>query len=231
MNNKPNKILFLLFVFLLYINCDTDKFFGYNYDAESLIESAPISGRITNIFTSVPVASAKIKIGPYETLTDKDGDYLLVYPLGTDEERDKFIPIIVTAPNYFPDSLETIIYPQPLEINFSLEYGAPNIESSSITQRDPVMVNCDATVFDYQGVDDIDTVTAVFTYFDTSNIRTELPVDMTRIQILSDNRAAYQCTTRIVNRPYGILNTKAWQIIATDKAGFIDIEDFIVTRP
>ena len=109
MNNKPNKIWFLLFVLLLLINCDTDKFFGYNYDAESLIESTPVSGRITNIFTSVPVTSAKIKIGPYETLTDKDGDYLLVYPLGTDEERDKFIPIIVTAPNYFPDSLETII--------------------------------------------------------------------------------------------------------------------------
>jgi hypothetical protein len=229
MNSMPNRIWFLLLSLLTLINCDTDRFLGYNYEAESLVESAPISGRVTNIFTSAPVTSATIKIGSYETLTDINGGYLLVYSLGTDEERDRPIPVTVSAPNYFSKSLETIIYPQALELNFSLEYAAPIIESAVITPRDILTVNCDATVFDYQGVDDIDSVIAVFTYFDSLKARTEIPVDMTRLQILSQNRAAYQCTARYVNRLYGDLNTKGFQIIAKDKSGFVDIDNIIIT--
>lgn len=220
--------IFLLPVLFLIVftvtNCE--KYFGYNYDAESLIESVSISGTVTNSFTSQPVSSASVKIGVYETFTDKNGDYLLIYPLGSDEERDKPIPVLVSATNYFPDSLNIIIYPQPLELKFSLVYGAPIIESAALVPSDPPTATATAVVFDYQGVNDIDSVAAIFTYFDSLNVKTEKVVPMFRTRILSDNQAEYQCNTEIFSDSFGNLNFKHFQIVATDKAGFSDKEDF-----
>jgi len=222
MKIKCIRALIFISIPLALISCDLDKFVGYNYDAESLIGTVQISGLVTNSFTGLHVKNARIQFGNEATYSDIDGNYLIVYPLGTDEERNKIIPITVSAENYFQYADSTIIYPENKEFNFSLVYAAPIIESSSLVSTTDSAI-CYATIFDYQGIADIATAFTVFSYL-------QWPLTATRMMQIdsldSENRAIYRCSIAIFDNENGGINTSTHKITVFDKEGFSDSRTF-----
>jgi len=219
------RLIIFVLVMTVILRCDIDKFTGYNYKGETPIETAIIAGNVKNIFTNTPVSFATLKFGEYITHADGSGNYSLVYPLGTDDERDKPIPLVVSRPNYFQIETEIIVYPSQNVHNFALVYAAPIIESSQLDFISSTMVVCYATILDYQGVDDIDSVEGVFRY-ESEGVLTLVPVQLNEDVRLSENRAQFKCNLDVVASE-GNLNPKSYKITVIDKSGFSDSQDFI----
>jgi hypothetical protein len=216
----------LLFLLLLLLRCD--QYTGYNFDADSPQQTAKIYGIVENTFTNDPVINAFIRIGNLTTYSDNSGEYSVLYPLQTEEERDKPIPVVVEANNFFPFETSIIIYPNSTKLDIPLEYGAPLIKQNAfvytVYQLDPIYI-CQAIIFDYQGIDDIDTVQATFYYAKGDTDVISFKVMMDHIQNISDNTAYYQKIAR-VNAGEWILRTR-YDIRVTDKEGFSDfVSDF-----
>jgi hypothetical protein len=208
---------FLIFIlFFCSLSCHDDKFWGYNYDADLSISSATISGTVTNIFTDQPVHKAKIQIGNHLTSTDIYGEYILEYILTEDDERDRKVTIQIEADRYFPYAAQKIIYPTQTELNFTLEYAAPIIKATGCY----LQTYCQAIVLDYQGVDDIEKVSARFVYYDTTSntISHQFEKELTRKQIVTENLAYYQTEVNPITA-YGILGA-TYTIRASDKSGY-----------
>ena len=159
---------FLLFSFLILLNCD--NFWGYNYDADPIPNSAPVSGKVTNLFTGEPVYDAKVQVGSQSTRTDENGEYLLQYLYKSDEDRNQPVSITVSATNYFSYSTFRIIYPQNNFFELTLEYAAPLISKAVLVDYygDGETFVCQALVKDYQGIGEISSAIASFLYMNTS---------------------------------------------------------------
>jgi hypothetical protein len=216
----PMKHLILILLFCS-LSCNDNKFWGYNYDADLSTSSATISGTVTNVFTDQPVYKAKIQIGNHLTSTDIYGEYIVEYILTEDDQRDREVPIQIEADKYFPYTTQKPIYPTQTELNFTLEYAAPIIKATGCYQQ----TYCQAIVLDYQGVDDIETVSARFAYFDTAlnTITYQFEKELTRKQIVTENLAYYQTEVNPVTA-YGLLG-RTYTIRANDKSGyFTEIE-------
>ena len=97
------------FVLLMLFGCE--KFVGYNYDADPIPNTAVISGSLSNIFTDEPIIYAQVLVGSQTTKTDQDGQYLLYYAFESDEDRNKPVDVVFSAPNYYTLSKSYIIYP------------------------------------------------------------------------------------------------------------------------
>lgn len=222
MKKSHLKIIFLEVVLLTAIGCDLDKYIGYDYKAESIIATVQISGTVNNIFTGLPVKNALVRFGEEETYSFLDGSYLIVYPLGTDEERNKSILVTVTAENYYVDSSQTIIYPEDKEYNFQLVYAAPIIESSSLTATSDSAI-CHTIIFDYQGISDIAFATTTFSYLKWPNTATRA---MQLDTLLTENRGVYRSSIALFDNEIGGINTTIHKITVFDKEGFSDSETF-----
>ncbi len=177
--------------FFLFLGCE--QFIGYNYDADVEDNTIRISGRVRNIFTDEPVAGALVQIGIQQTLTDYFGDYILHVDLGTDEERDKPVPVTVTAEKYDAFEDQFVIYNEDKEYVIKLVYVAPIIKEASIYPTSSLL-NCDVRIYDYQGFADIKTVQATFYYIkDFSPDMKRLDMDLEFVKFITPLSALYRC--------------------------------------
>jgi hypothetical protein len=209
---------------LFFCGCDSDKFFSYNYSAEQFVELSTVTGTVTNLFTGDPVREATVTIGAQSTLTNSDGVYRLDYALTADDELGREVPISISAENYHSFSTSRQFFPQPVELNFRLKYGAPIIEAISFFD----LTYCQAMVFDYQGAEDIDTVYAEIAYLDTiTNLVTaRFTLGLQRKQGVDANRAYYQLEVARQDPQYGNASP-AVTVTAVDKSGFSDRDEHI----
>jgi len=213
---KPHFRLFLFVpLLLIYLNCDSDNFTGYKYESQQLLDTLPLSGIVVNTSTNSPVRDATVSINSFETATDENGNYLILYPYTLDDERDKPASIFVSAKKYFNFEVEKIIYPGETRLNFSLIYGAPIIESSWRYGN-----ICEAIIFDYQGVDNITKVSGIFIYIIPQVSETEYEVTMNGVKIVSANSALYRCNFPNYIEGLGTVAEARHKITVSDKDGF-----------
>ncbi|GAB4363239.1 MAG: hypothetical protein Kow0042_00880 [Calditrichia bacterium] len=230
------KTVFIIsFGFLMIFFSGCKEFTGYKYDADPLSEQARIQGTIINIFTGKPVEDALIQFGELKTLTDENGQYFLVYPLGPDESRDKPVPITITARNYesYRDSL--ILYPQTMEYHAQLVYAAPIIEQTAMVPVTSGLFVCEAVVRDYQGITDIDSVKATIWYAkDLEPFPRILQIGMDYIGSppQSSDRGYFQCLV-LSGLSQGWFLVEQYRITAEDRAGNTHeiFKEFRLSRP
>jgi hypothetical protein len=155
-------ILLLISPILFLPHCE--KITGYNYDVKPLNNTVRVYGVVKNAFTGRAVEDALVEIGIQTTSTDIYGQYEVQYILGTAENRDQPVPVVISAPNYEILHTSFIIYPEPTRVDFQLVYAAPIIEKNALFATMGSNWYCQAIVKDFQGVNDIKKVTASFYY-------------------------------------------------------------------
>lgn len=138
---------------LVFSSCD--KYISYSYEAESIASKSNVDGMVYDIHQHIKVSNAEISIGGVTTFSDKDGLYNLEYILGVDDQRDKPVKVLVTAPNYLPLDTGIVFYPGPRDLDLIMEYGAPRIQKiwMGVTIG---QVEVQVQVRDFQGIDNID---------------------------------------------------------------------------
>lgn len=210
----------LLMIIFLLLSCDTEKYFSYNYDAREFSEIASFSGTITNVFTGARVPGATIRIEDQSTETNMQGFYRLDYVLSADAKLSKEIDIEVIAFNYLPYTQTQSIFPGDFPLDVELEYGAPIIQKTGCNN----MTFCQAVVFDYQGTDDIEAVTAHLTYFARNGhnlITRKVDVKLNLKETVSENTAHFQVIVEPISQLGDSLG-RYYTITAVDKFGFSD---------
>ncbi len=221
--NKNLGVIILLCSALI-IGCDTEKFLGYNYDAEKFTETAFVSGKVTNKFTDKPVKEATIQIGQQRSLTNDLGFFTMDYILTEDAKLNKEIPITVSAEDYHSLTSSRVITPDSIEIDFRLEFAAPIIEATVNFQ----LTYCQAIIFDYQGINNIDTVFAHFQYVNSSTflVVREFDAGLEQKQVVSENRGYYQTTVvpSVIENNDTLFLSPTYTITAKDKSGFSDVK-------
>jgi hypothetical protein len=159
-------LLVLFASFFLLISCK--EFTSYNLEGTSTDILIKINGKITDQYSGNPVRDAQVTIGPRSTITDLGGKYNLYLPMGTDENRDKPVPITISAFNYVTYTEERIFYPEDIQINLTIIYAAPIVFETSITEipggSDGGHYHLEALIGDYQGLSDITSAQAAFRY-------------------------------------------------------------------
>lgn len=213
-----------LCLFLWFIpSCDYDRFIGYDIEAQDLLETTRISGKVTNYYTDQPVFSARLKIGSLEALTNLNGQYQITYVFTADEARNKPIAVSVEATNFFPENDSILISPLGNELNFTLRYAAPIIlrvaRRISVIETDKewlkYRVICQAVLMDYQGITNISQAFASFYYHEAADT---LKVPLFIKSILSNNTANYQGIYE------GMITFDLnYDVIAEDFDGFSDL--------
>ncbi|RMF60567.1 MAG: carboxypeptidase regulatory-like domain-containing protein, partial [Calditrichaeota bacterium] len=124
-----------------------------------------IQGTVLNKFTGNSVENALVEINHQSTQTNSRGQFEMLYILTEDDNLNRPAPITVTAENYLPFTTSQVIFPlDTLYLTLEIEYGAPIIEAASL----PEFQLCQVIVLDYQGVEDIQSVTVRLTYVDAS---------------------------------------------------------------
>ena len=218
--------IFFLLILLLYLSCDTDRYLGFDIEAQDLADTAIIAGNVINFYDGMPVYKAKVKIGILETLTDKNGNYQIPYILSDDENRNKPVSILISKENYFQFEDSTFIVPSAMSLNFSLRYAAPII--MAIARRthpiNQFQVVCQAKIRDYQGITNIDSVIAVLSYLDESDKVNLYKSEMEFKGAISNIEAYYQTTVEVSN-----LTPYLW-VLVNDNDSYSD-SLFHSTRP
>jgi hypothetical protein len=209
-------VIISVLLFIISSGCDSEKFFGYQYDAEILVESARLQGKVINMFTGERVENAKIVVNNQFTYSDERGNYQLIYILSDDEIRNKESKIEVSAENYHTFTITRLLNPEEtVFLDFSLEYGAPIIEEAA----SPFLSLVQAIVFDYQGYSDIRNVTAHIDYVDSyNNIYAEFDIPMNLHGIENQFRAYYQVTVSSTMDQYVL--SYLFAVSAVDMSGF-----------
>ena len=215
----------LLSIFIL-ISCE--KFTGYNYDSESIADQSRVYGTIRNIYNSTErVVNAHVEIGYITTRTDSSGDYDVDYIISTDDNRNKPVEIFITAPNYHDLQTDFLVFPPESNIDLYMEYGAPIIEKIWIGV--PGKIVHQVLVSDYQGIDNIQSVTTGIYYvkFGDQEVRIET-IKMKLYMKLSDNSAYYNATA-LPTIPNGWFYDSAdpthIQFTVTDLDSFVTLVD------
>ncbi len=217
-------VIIVFSTFLFIFSCDSDKFLSFNYEAEQILEISTVTGRITNQFTGAPVNDAVIQIGLQTATSDADGFYRLDYELTTDNELGQEVDITISAEDYHEFTTSRQFFPQPVELNFQMEFGAPIFEAISFAE----LSFCQVRIFDYQGAEDIDTIFAQIPYLDptTRDVVAERTVGLELIEILDINRAHYQAVVPAEDPQLGNA-AQAIRVTAIDKSGFIRVFDHV----
>jgi len=214
--NPFSMVIIPVLLLLLSSGCDSEKFFGYKYDAEILVQSAKLQGRVINMFTGEIVENARIEVNNQFTYSDERGNYQLVYILSDDEIRNKESTIEVSAENYHAFTISRLLNPEEtIFLDFSLEYGAPIIEEIA----SPFLSLVQAIVFDYQGYGDIRSVTAHIDYVDSfNNIYAEFDIPLNFHGIENQFRAHYQIPVSSTMNQYVL--SYLFAVSAIDRSGF-----------
>lgn len=146
----------LIIIFLLLTSCEPEKYWGSQLEGEALLETARISGQVTNFYTAEGVSGARLKFAETETAANIYGFYYLNYILSEDELRNKPVPVTITANNYYPHSDILTLNSADLELNYVLKYGAPLILRKAFVPANlGLSALVQAEVLDYQGAESI----------------------------------------------------------------------------
>ena len=214
------KVFELLFTLLFFIACE-ENFWGYNYNAPALINTTRIEGTITDKFTGEPVPAAIISINDQKTMSDENGNFLLNYLLPEDGEPNNLETgyITVSAPQYLYYNGILLIYPIENHKDIELTYAVPIVKYAA-SNGDTTQ----AIVIDYQGVEDIDTVSVTFNQH-ISGIPVRVEFDMV-YKGQSDNFTAYY---QHIRRDQDDIEIGNWfRITAKDKSGNVHRADFTI---
>ncbi len=213
-------ISYLFFpIILLLFGCE--KFTGYNYDVEPPDNTVKVSGKIENIYTGESVKDALVQIGAQKTRTDNFGGYLLQFFMGTNEQRDNPVDIVISAPNYETLRTSVVIYPEPTRLNFKLFYAAPIIKQNVIVYND-YRWYCQAIVVDYQGVADIKEVKASFYYIIPHTPKSfflTFPLQLVKTE--DNNTGFFQAIIPSAYQTQYILSIETYTMQATDYEGHV----------
>ena len=190
------KLLFIIILGSMFsLTCE--KYINSQVDSNLNDQEIIVSGTVINEFTQQPIYKAYVNFGGRDTLTDPGGHFEILYRLSADDNRNKPVPFLVSANNYFDYKLETIIAPIDYTLNVNLVYAAPIVRNSvfvlhSFNGQDPLAV-VQAHLFDYQGADEIDTAWATFFYVnDFTQERRASQIPMVFVEKLSYNAAHYE---------------------------------------
>lgn len=189
--NRYWRLPMICLMMVMFNNCDTNKFLGYDYEAEQVKQSVEISGKITNVFTGMPVTDALVIVENVPDSTDQLGEFQLQVLLGEDERSGRPAAIAVRSEKYFPLDTMAVIYPEGNMVEQSLVYAAPIVLESSLDSN----YHSRAILFDYQGVNDIVSVQCLGYYLHSipnSNLPAWIVFDMIRTEILDANTAVYE---------------------------------------
>ncbi|MGH1366782.1 MAG: hypothetical protein ACRBF0_24705 [Calditrichia bacterium] len=219
----------LILAVCLFLSCDTNRFVGYQYDAEPLQTFAQIEGKVLNIFDeSETVSQARLSFEGQTTSSDFSGNYSINYVLPSDALRDRPISLRITQDRYFPLDTTLVIRGDVNDISWRMTYGAPRVKSSVKTI--PVFT---AVVFDYQGINSLSSVQAIVTYRDgvVERRNHDTPFLMTRTSQIDANTAVYEVSVPdsiVVNNGItaNLMTEAPWSIQATDVDGFIETVKF-----
>lgn len=213
-------ILLVLLMLPALFGCE--KFVGFKYQADVQTRTVKIFGQVINTFTGKAIEHARVQVGVQKTYTDSDGNYLIFYPLGTDEDRNKPVPVTISAENYQTYSGQLILLPTDTELSVDLIYLAPTILENAIFPLGRDGLICQARVLDYQGADDIDSVAAIL-YYDKNGEpnRRVLKIPMILVMRNPDRSAFYQCVAA-ANLGDDWAFSKDYEIRATDQEGYTD---------
>jgi len=206
--------LFLFWILIFFLSCDSDRFLGFKYSADKLPTTAPVRGRVINKFTDDPVAEARVQIGSQVTFTDTTGQFFLNYFLQPDDQRNKPVPIRISATNYFTYNTSLVIYPTNNFLEAKLEYAAPIVEAA--IQKNSI---CQAIILDYQGIQTLDSVSVTF-HFWYNRVKentVQFPLQLKRIV---GNRGYYEVRFDTFIFEYGYLKKDNFLIYVRDKDGF-----------
>lgn len=207
----------VIIILPLSTGCDYEKFIGYDNEGQEILETTRVHGRIIHYFTHKPVNYARIQIGGQETLTNVNGEYALNYLLSEDEKRNKPTSIKISAENYFPVEFEEVLSPVENEFNYRLKYAAPIVEKA-IRRPNPVNRNemvCQAIVTDYQGLENIEQVTAYYPLQYYDGTKDTLESIMQNVRLVGPYTFYFQ--SKVMNQTGFDL---AYWITAGDKDGF-----------
>ncbi len=207
----------LILCTLLIFGCDT--YLGYNYDAENPENIVKVIGNITNKFTGVPVDSALVQLGLFQTFTDVHGDYAIYYELTTSDQRDKPVPLKISAVDYFDYSDEFILYQGSIIKDIELQYAAPMIDSARIYMG-RIRLVCSAIISDYQGVSNIRQVVGTFFYYKEHMEKyKQIDLVMEYRKSISNITAEYDCILPVfVDGDYILLDKHRFY--------YINVEDY-----
>ena len=199
---------------LLCTNCDTEKFTGYSYEAEQLAEIAQISGTVVNLFTNQAIRQPTVMAEGVTAIGDVNGQYDMEILLTDDLRQNRTVEIIASAPDFKSDTIVTILAPDQLAFDFRLEYQAPIIEAASFYE----LRLCQAVIFDYQSLDNIDQVTATLRRLNENNEVVEvLELPMQLLFTTNNGRGHYQA--RLEDRE-PLRPSPSYGISAEDADGF-----------
>jgi len=152
--------LFRILPLLLFTACEPEKYWGSQLEGEALLETARISGQVTNHHTGEGVPETRLKFAETETATNFYGFYFINYILSDDELRNKPVPLTISANNYYPDTDNLFLDGSDLELNYELIYGAPFVQRKAfIPGSFTFTAQIQAEVMDHQGGESITDVT------------------------------------------------------------------------
>lgn len=209
----------------LLIQCDTEKYFGYSYNADLPDNSVIISGKVLNTFTDQLVAGAIVDVNGQTTETNFQGEFSFIYIVAVDEGFSRPIPVTVIKEKYFPLHTSLIIYPTDDNVlNARLIYAAPIIQQSTFMNS-----VCSAEVFDYQGVDDIESVFTINAYLDADSGYAFLDtLPMPRVSVIDANTGLFQAVVPDCVGTGQLAGSTRYQILAIDKSNYSDVRMFFV---
>jgi hypothetical protein len=210
-----------LVLFILLSACDLEKLTGYKHDSNPIPESARIFGIVKDRFTFTPIPNALISVGNQATQSDSNGNYLLYYYYDEDDDRNKEVPLSMTALNYSDVDTSLVIFPEN-EVNLFSAYAAPIILNHALVEGDYVAW-CQAIVFDYQGVNDIVSVSGKFAYRRPGEKLPSLKTEkrLLRVSFDSTKTAYYQAEVPLSIEGYGAL-MHIYTVHATDRKSYND---------
>jgi len=219
-----------VFLFILLFSCDTDRFLGYNHEADEQLESTDIYGTVTNVFTDEGVEKAVIKVGSASTRTNRDGYYFTKYALQEDENRDAPVSVEIKVKHYYDYEEDIILYPLSNEFNFELVYAAPIIVASTIGTLHPEMIfgppfvppmYAQARIRDYQGIETVTKVTV--TVFYTFNPDEPVEYELKLMRIINKTDAFYQFKVPLYNPKIGVFEYNGtYTLRVYDDEGFVE---------
>lgn len=221
----------VLAALLLWSGCDGERFMGYRYEARSVAERTPVTGRITGHFSGALIEGARISLNGQVTVSDSVGVYRLDYWHSGDELLGANLPLVVTADPYLPAERTVQLVPGGNRFDVTLDFAAPTVRG--ITQVNDSLFR--AEVADYQGVTEIASVRLIGYYYD-GGLRKQFTAayPMHNRGIIDTQAALFEGVLPLLGSDgtyLGIRVTDFYHVALADIHGYRDTLRFTFTYP
>lgn len=228
---KKSYLLAALTMFLLH-SCETERFLGYQYEAEAVSRFVSISGKLVNTFDrDEAVREAQISFeGQAAEPSDRQGVFNLDYAITGDEQFDRPINVRIQQPKYYTLDTTLIVRTGIDNVVWPMVYGSPRILSSVRSER-----TYTTTIFDYQGEQTVSRVQCAVYYRNSDDDDHLYFLDMEKISTVDGNTAVYQQVfppTVVVDDELRIfIGPHGHQIDVIDEEGFTESAFYVEGGP